>query len=112
MDEADTLLSPEFQEDVEFLTTRCKQDHIDFQICLFSARFSKNLLDYKNTHLPYGYVVQSLVPAGNCRFTKPELREMQLRYDELCPTCLEEQILCDVTCHPTQEQGIFLLSTV
>ena len=112
MDEADKLLSTDFQEDVQFLVTTCKQYQLYFQICLFSARFSKKLLEYKKTHLPRGYLVQSMVPAGNCRFTKPELREMKLRYDELCPSCLKEQIVCDVTCHPTQEQGIFLLSTV
>ena len=112
MDEADKLLSTDFQEDVQFLVTTCKQYQLYFQICLFSARFSKNLLQYKNTLLPRGYLVQSMVPARECRFTKPELREMQLQYDKLCPRCLKEQVLCQVVCHPTQEQGIFLLPTV
>jgi ATP-dependent RNA helicase DDX6/DHH1 len=54
MDEADKLLSPEFQEVLESLISKCKSDR---QICLFSATFPVTVRAFKEKFLPDAYVI-------------------------------------------------------
>uniref|UniRef100_A0A7S3M8Y1 RNA helicase n=1 Tax=Spumella elongata TaxID=89044 RepID=A0A7S3M8Y1_9STRA len=54
MDEADKLLSPEFQEVLEALIGKCKSDR---QICLFSATFPVTVRAFKEKFLPDAYVI-------------------------------------------------------
>ena len=54
MDEADKLLSPEFQEVLESLIGKCKPDR---QICLFSATFPVTVRAFKEKFLPDAYVI-------------------------------------------------------
>lgn len=54
MDEADKLLSPEFQEVLEALIAKCKSDR---QICLFSATFPVTVRAFKEKFLPDAYVI-------------------------------------------------------
>mmetsp|Transcript_16597 Transcript_16597/g.28096 ORF Transcript_16597/g.28096 Transcript_16597/m.28096 type:complete len:405 (+) Transcript_16597:166-1380(+) len=54
MDEADKLLSPEFQEVLEALIGKCKPDR---QICLFSATFPVVVRGFKQKFLPDAYVI-------------------------------------------------------
>lgn len=54
MDEADKLLSPEFQEVLESLINKCKSDR---QICLFSATFPVAVKGFKEKFLPDAYII-------------------------------------------------------
>eukprot|EP01031_Cornospumella_fuschlensis_P032104 gene32104-38823_t len=54
MDEADKLLSPEFQEVLEALIGKCKADR---QICLFSATFPVAVKAFKDKFLPNPYII-------------------------------------------------------
>lgn len=54
MDEADKLLSPEFQDVLESLISKCKKDR---QICLFSATFPVAVKGFKQKHLPNAYII-------------------------------------------------------
>eukprot|EP01036_Dinobryon_divergens_P026375 gene26375-35013_t len=54
MDEADKLLSPEFQEVLESLIGKCKADR---QICLFSATFPVAVKGFKEKFLPNAYII-------------------------------------------------------
>lgn len=54
MDEADKLLSPEFQEVLENLISKCKPDR---QICLFSATFPVAVKGFKDKHLTNAYII-------------------------------------------------------
>lgn len=54
MDEADKLLSPEFQEVLESLIGKCKPDR---QICLFSATFPVAVKGFKEKFLPNAYII-------------------------------------------------------
>merc|ERR1719331_2436186 len=49
MDEADKLLSPEFQPIVEELISFVAKER---QICMFSATFPMSILDFKNKYMP------------------------------------------------------------
>jgi len=54
MDEADKLLSPEFQIVLESLITKCAKKH---QICLFSATFPVTVKGFKEKHLPNAHII-------------------------------------------------------
>lgn len=54
MDEADKLLSPEFQEVLENLISKCQPDR---QICLFSATFPVAVKGFKDKHLSNAYII-------------------------------------------------------
>jgi len=54
MDEADKLLSPEFQDVLEALIGSCKADR---QICLFSATFPVAVKAFKEKFLPNPYII-------------------------------------------------------
>lgn len=54
MDEADKLLSPEFQEVLEALINKCKPER---QICLFSATFPVAVKGFKEKFLPNAYII-------------------------------------------------------
>ena len=54
MDEADKLLSPEFQPVLEQIIGACDQDH---QICLFSATFPVTVKDFCNKFVPNPYSI-------------------------------------------------------
>lgn len=54
MDEADKLLSPEFQPLVEQLVKHC---HPDRQICLFSATFPVTVKNFKDTYIENPYEI-------------------------------------------------------
>jgi ATP-dependent RNA helicase DDX6/DHH1 len=54
MDEADKLLSPEFNDVLEALIKKCKPDR---QICLFSATFPVAVKGFKQKHLPNAYII-------------------------------------------------------
>jgi ATP-dependent RNA helicase DDX6/DHH1 len=54
MDEADKLLSPEFQPVLEQLIEKCHPQH---QICLFSATFPMAVKDFCQSHVPNPYSI-------------------------------------------------------
>ena len=54
MDEADKLLSPEFQDVLESLIAKCRPDR---QICLFSATFPVAVKAFKEKFLPNPYII-------------------------------------------------------
>ena len=54
MDEADKLLSPEFQVVLEALIAKCAPKH---QICLFSATFPVTVKGFKQKHLPNAHII-------------------------------------------------------
>jgi len=54
MDEADKLLSPEFQPVLEQLIARCAPDR---QICLFSATFPVTVRGFKDKFLPRAHII-------------------------------------------------------
>lgn len=54
MDEADKLLSPEFQDVLESLIAKCRADR---QICLFSATFPVAVKAFKEKFLPNPYII-------------------------------------------------------
>eukprot|EP00630_Chrysocystis_fragilis_P006415 CAMPEP_0197399110 /NCGR_PEP_ID=MMETSP1165-20131217/14590_1 /TAXON_ID=284809 /ORGANISM="Chrysocystis fragilis, Strain CCMP3189" /LENGTH=418 /DNA_ID=CAMNT_0042925097 /DNA_START=215 /DNA_END=1471 /DNA_ORIENTATION=+ len=54
MDEADKLLSPEFQPLIEKLIGHCASDH---QICLFSATFPVSVKDFKDKFIKNPYEI-------------------------------------------------------
>lgn len=54
MDEADKLLSPEFQDVLESLIAKCKPDR---QICLFSATFPVAVKGFKDKFLSNAYII-------------------------------------------------------
>lgn len=54
MDEADKLLSPEFQVVLESLIGKCRPDR---QICLFSATFPVQVKGFKEKFLPNAYII-------------------------------------------------------
>jgi ATP-dependent RNA helicase DDX6/DHH1 len=54
MDEADKLLSPEFQEVLEALLAKCAQKR---QILLFSATFPVTVKGFKEKHLPNAHII-------------------------------------------------------
>jgi len=54
MDEADKLLSPEFQDVLESLIHKCRPDR---QICLFSATFPVAVKAFKEKFLPNPYII-------------------------------------------------------
>lgn len=54
MDEADKLLSPEFNDVLESLIGKCKPDR---QICLFSATFPVTVKGFKEKFLPNAYII-------------------------------------------------------
>lgn len=54
MDEADKLLSPEFNDVLESLIGKCKPDR---QICLFSATFPVTVRGFKEKFLPNAYII-------------------------------------------------------
>lgn len=54
MDEADKLLSPEFQDVLESLIGKCRSDR---QICLFSATFPVAVKAFKEKFLPNPYII-------------------------------------------------------
>jgi len=54
LDEADKLLSPEFNDVLESLINKCKPDR---QICLFSATFPVAVKGFKEKFLPNAYII-------------------------------------------------------
>ncbi len=54
MDEADKLLSPEFQPVLEQIIGECNKDH---QICLFSATFPVTVKSFCSAHVPSPYSI-------------------------------------------------------
>ena len=54
MDEADKLLSPEFQDILESLISKCSPNR---QICLFSATFPVAVKPFKQKFLPNAYII-------------------------------------------------------
>jgi|Transcript_70703 ATP-dependent RNA helicase DDX6/DHH1 len=54
MDEADKLLSPEFQSVLEQIIDMCDKDH---QICLFSATFPMTVKGFCKNHVPNPYSI-------------------------------------------------------
>jgi len=54
MDEADKLLSPEFQDILESLIMKCSPNR---QICLFSATFPVAVKPFKQKFLPNAYII-------------------------------------------------------
>jgi ATP-dependent RNA helicase DDX6/DHH1 len=54
MDEADKLLSPEFQVVLEALISKCAPKH---QLCLFSATFPVTVKGFKEKHLPNAHII-------------------------------------------------------
>jgi ATP-dependent RNA helicase DDX6/DHH1 len=54
MDEADKLLSPEFQPVLEQIISFCNKDH---QICLFSATFPVTVKDFCKRFVPNAYSI-------------------------------------------------------
>lgn len=54
MDEADKLLSPEFQPVLESLISKCLPDR---QICLFSATFPVTVKGFKEKFLPKAHII-------------------------------------------------------
>jgi ATP-dependent RNA helicase DDX6/DHH1 len=54
MDEADKLLSPEFQPVLEQLLNHCARER---QICLFSATFPVTVKSFKDRHIPNPYEI-------------------------------------------------------
>lgn len=54
MDEADKLLSPEFQEVLEALLAKCSEKK---QILLFSATFPVTVKGFKEKHLPNAHII-------------------------------------------------------
>jgi len=54
LDEADKLLSPEFNDVLEGLIKKCKPDR---QICLFSATFPVAVRGFKDKHVPNAHII-------------------------------------------------------
>jgi len=54
LDEADKLLSPEFNDVLESLISKCKPDR---QICLFSATFPVAVKGFKEKFIPNAYII-------------------------------------------------------
>lgn len=54
MDEADKLLSPEFQVVMDALIAKCAKKH---QICLFSATYPMTVKPFKQKHLPNAQII-------------------------------------------------------
>ncbi len=54
MDEADKLLSPDFQLVLESLISKCARKH---QLCLFSATFPVTVKGFKEKHLPNAHII-------------------------------------------------------
>jgi ATP-dependent RNA helicase DDX6/DHH1 len=54
LDEADKLLSPEFNDVLEGLIKKCKPDR---QICLFSATFPVAVRGFKDKHIPNAHII-------------------------------------------------------
>jgi ATP-dependent RNA helicase DDX6/DHH1 len=54
MDEADKLLSPDFQLVLESLIAKCARKH---QLCLFSATFPVTVKGFKEKHLPNAHII-------------------------------------------------------
>ena len=101
MDEATELISPEYQEDVQYVMNKCQPMR---QVCLFSSMFSGTLLSY----LRNPFLVKSTVPAGTCQATQKNLSDDGLKSDSLCPICARRNILCVLASHP-KEKGMFLI---